>query len=69
MRRTNTRKRNKINLKNLNKKTLRIIYFLSILLIIFIFIYLYFIHNIFIKGNFEKEYTKISSLNDETVFS
>lgn len=69
MRRTNTRKRNKINLKNLNKKTLRIIYFLSILLIIFIFIYLYFIRNIFIKGNFEKEYTKISSLNDETVFS
>ena len=69
MRRTNTRKRNKINLKNLNKKTLRIIYFLSILLNIFIFIYLYFIRNIFIKGNFEKEYTKISSLNDETVFS
>lgn len=69
MRRTNTRKRNKINLKNLNKKALRIIYFLSILLIIFIFIYLYFINNLFIKRNFEKDFTKLSSLNDETIFS
>ena len=69
MRRLNTRKRNKFNLKNLNNKTLKIIIVLVILLIIISFIYFYFIKNIFIKNSFEKHYTYTSSLNEETVFS
>lgn len=69
MRRTNDRKRNKINLNEINRETLKIITILIILLIIFIFIYLYFLKNIFIKKNFEKEYTSISNLNEETIFS
>lgn len=69
MRRISSRKRNKINLKNLNNKTLKITGSLIILLIIIICIYFYFIKNIFIKNNFEKHYTYTSSLNEETVFS
>lgn len=69
MRRTNTRKRNKINFKTLNKKSLKIIYFLLFLLFILFLIYSHFIKNIFIKQKFEKEYTSISDLNNETVFS
>lgn len=69
MRRTNNRKRNKINLNQLNRDTLKSIALIIILLIIFAFIYFYFIRNIFIKKNFEKEYTSISNLNEETIFS
>lgn len=69
MRRTNNRKRNKINLNEINKEALKIIAILIILLIIFIFVYYYFFKNIFIKKNFEKEYISISSLNEETIFS
>ena len=69
MRRTNNRKRNKINLNQLNRETLKTITLIIILLIIFSFIYFYFIRNIFIKKNFEKEYTSISNLNEETIFS
>lgn len=69
MRRINTRKRNKFNIKVLNTKTIKIISILVILLILLFFVYFYFIRNIFIKRNFEKEYTSISSLNEETIFS
>lgn len=69
MRRLSSRKRNKINLKNLNNKTLKITVSLIILLIIIICIYFYFIKNIFIRSNFEHHYTYTSSLNEETVFS
>ena len=69
MRRLSSRKRNKINLKNLNNKTLKITVSLIILLIIIICIYFYFIKNIFIRNNFEHHYTYTSSLNEETVFS
>ena len=69
MRRLSSRKRNKINLKNLNNKTLKITVSLIILLIIIICIYFYFIKNIFIRNNFEQHYTYTSSLNEETVFS
>lgn len=69
MRRTNNRERNKINLNEINKETLKIIAIFIVLLIIFIFVYYYFFKNIFIKKNFEKEYTSISSLNEETIFS
>lgn len=69
MRRTNTRKRNKFNFKNLDKKTLQTIYILSILIIIFIFTFFYFIKNVIIKYNFEKNYTYTANLNKETIFT
>lgn len=69
MRRVNTRKRNKINFKNLNNTTLKTIVILMVLLIIILYIYFYFIKNIFIENNFEKHYTYTSNLNEETIFS
>lgn len=69
MRRTNNRKRNKINLNQINRETLKTITLIIVLLIVFSFIYFYFIRNIFIKKNFEKEYTSISSLNEDSPFS
>lgn len=69
MRRISSRKRNKINFKNLNNKTLKTIVALVVLLIIIVCMYLYFIKNIFIKNNFEKHYTYTSNLNEETVFA
>lgn len=69
MRRTNNRKRNKINLNQINRETLKTIALIIVLLIVFSFVYFYFIRNIFIKKNFEKEYTSISSLNEDSPFS
>lgn len=69
MRRTNNRKRNKINLNQINRETLKTIALIIVLLIVFSFVYFYFIRNIFIKKNFEKEYTSISSLNEDFPFS
>lgn len=69
MRRMSTRKRNKINLKNLNKKSLKLILILALSILALIFIYSYFLKNLFIKNNFESEYTNISNLNEETIFS
>lgn len=69
MRRMSSRKRNKINLKNLNKKSLKLILILAISILALIFIYSYFLKNLFIKNNFESEYANISNLNEETVFS
>lgn len=69
MRRMSSRKRNKINLKNLNKKTLKLILILVTSLLVLVFIYSYFLKNLFIKNNFESEYASISNLNEETVFS
>ncbi len=69
MRRLSSRKRNKINLKNIHSKTIKAISCLSLLLIIFLAIYFYFIQNLFIKNNFEKEYLTMANLNAETIFS
>lgn len=69
MRRTNNRKRNKINLNQINRETLKTIALIIVLLIVFSCVYFYFIRNIFIKKNFEKEYTSISSLNEYFPFS
>lgn len=69
MRRTNTRKRNKINFKNLNIKSLKIIYALIFLLFSLVLAYIYFFNNVLIKHNFEKDYTAIYNLNEETIFS
>lgn len=69
MRRFSTRKRNKINLQSLNKKAIKTLVVFIILLIIILFVYFYYIKNAFIKNIFEKHYTSISKLNEETVFS
>lgn len=69
MRRLNTRKRNKVNLKNINKRTLKNISFLSILLILLMIIYFYSFQNILIKNDFEKQNLDIVALNKEIVFS
>ncbi len=69
MRRLNTRKRNKLNLKNLNKKTLRLICILLIFLILLIIIFIYFMQNLFIKKNFEKSYSSLSEINQESPFT
>lgn len=69
MRRLSSRKRNKIEFKKLNQKTIRIISILAVFIIILVIAYLYFFQNIFIKNNFENEYTYLSELNEETVFS
>ena len=69
MRRSNTRKRNKIEFKKLNQKTIKIISILIVCILILLFAYFYFFKNLFIKNNFEKEYTYLSELNEETVFS
>lgn len=69
MRRTNTRKRNKFNFNNLNKRALILIGILSIFIIILITILSYFLKNAIIKNNFEKDYSKAAYLNEEPVFS
>ena len=69
MRRTNTRKRNKFNFKNIDKKTLQTIYILSALIIVFLFTFFHFVKNVIIKYKFEKNYTTAAKLNEETVFS
>ena len=69
MRRTNTRKRNKFNFNNLNKRALILIGILSIFIIILIVILSYFLKNAIIKNNFEKDYSKAAYLNEEPVFS
>ena len=69
MRRTNSRKRNKINIKNIDKKTLKTIYILSALIVVFLFTFLYFLKNVIIKYKFEKIYTAAAQLNEDTVFT
>lgn len=69
MRRLNIRKRNRLNLELLNQKALKTLGVLVILILVFTGIYFYFIKNIFIKGNFEKEYTALSNMNENTPFS
>ena len=69
MRRTNSRKRNKINIKNIDKKTLKTIYILSALIVVFLFAFLYFLKNVIIKYKFEKIYTAAAQLNEDTVFT
>ena len=69
MRRTNTRKRNKINIRNLDEKTLALIGILSIIIIVIIIIFFHYIKNIIIKYKFEKDSTYVSELNEDTVFS
>lgn len=64
MRRLNIRKRNKLILKEINQKALKVLGILMICLLLLGFTYFYFFTNHLIKGNFEKEYTSISNMNE-----
>ena len=69
MRRTNTRKRNKINFKNLDKKAISVIIVLSIFVIFLIFIIVFFVQNTIINKSFEKDYSVSAALNEDNPFS
>ena len=69
MRRTNIRRRNKINFKNLDKKALLIITTLSIFIVFSVFVIAYFTKNILLCKSFEKDYSTTAYLNEDTPFS
>lgn len=65
----NIRKKKKMILKETNKKALRILSILIILLILCTGIYFFFLQDIFIKNNLEKDSINFSSLNETIPFS
>ena len=65
----NIRKKKKIILNEINRKSIKILSLLFILLILCIFIYLFFIQDILIKSNVEYDNSKFSSLNENIPFS
>lgn len=65
----NIRKKKKIILKNSNKKAVNTIIISSIILLFCFAIYVFFIQNIFIKANLEKDSNHFASLNNEIPFS
>lgn len=65
----NIRKKKKIMLKEINKKALNVLLILILLLIICTGIYFFFVQNIFIKKNLEKDSINFSSLNETIPFS
>ena len=69
MRRTNIRKRNRIDFKNLDRKAMILIVFLSILIILLITSISYFIKNAFLNKSFEKDYSTSAFINEDTPFS
>lgn len=69
MRRTNTRKRNKILAKFSNNKILKLIISLSIIIIIILITAIFFIRNFFINKNFENDALSFYDLNETIPFS
>ena len=65
----NIRKRKKIILNELNKKGLRLLALSFAVLLICIAIYIFFVQDIFIKVNLEKDNLYFSSLNENIPFS
>lgn len=65
----NIRKKKKMILKETNKKALNVLLILILLLIICTGIYFFFVQNIFIKKNLEKDSINFSSLNETIPFS
>lgn len=65
----NIRKKKKIILKALNKKAATALILSSIILIFCFIIYVFFVQNIFIKTNLEKDTSYFASLNSEIPFS
>ena len=69
MRRTNLRKKKRLMIQELNKKSLKIIFSLIAIIILALLVYVFFIQNIFIKNNFEKDTMEIAALNENIPFS
>ena len=69
MRRLSSRKRNKLILKEMNKKATIIFTILISIILILIAIFSYYISNSVIKHCFEKQSVKIASINEDTPFS
>ena len=69
MRRTNLRKKKRLMIQELNKKSLKIIFSLIAIIILALLVYVFFIQNIFIKNNFEKDTMEIATLNENIPFS
>ena len=69
MRRTNIRKRNKVNFRNLDKKAIILIVFLSIIIVLLLVSIAYFIRNVFINKSFENDYSTSAFINEDTPFS
>ena len=69
MRRTNLRKKNRVMIQESNKKSLKILFALTAIIILALIVYVFFIQNIFIKSNFEKDNIEIASLNENIPFS
>ena len=65
----NIRKKKRITLNEKNKKCLKFLAILIAIVIVCLAIYFYFIQNIFIKKNFEKDNSNFSSLNKNIPFS
>ena len=65
----NIRKKKKLVIKEINKKALKAIIFLVLLLIICFFMYFTFIKDIFIKQNLEQDSMDFSTLNENIPFS
>lgn len=69
MRRTNLRKKKRLIIKELNEKSLKIIFSLITIIILALIVYVFFIQNILIKNNFEKDNIEIANLNENIPFS
>lgn len=69
MRRTNLRKKKRVMIQESNKKSLKILFALTAIIILALIVYVFFIQNIFIKSNFEKDNIEIASLNENIPFS
>lgn len=65
----NIRKKKRIELNESNKKALKFLSLLIIIISLCVAAYLFFIKNIFIKRNLEKDSTNFSILNDNIPFS
>ncbi len=65
----NIRKKKKIILNEINKKSLKLLAILLSILTICVIIYIFFIQDIFIKINLEEDSTNFSTLNDNIPFS
>ena len=64
----NIRKKNRITLNQINKKTFRFLSLLIILLLICLLVYFFFLKTFFLKKNFESDTMKISNLNENIPF-
>ena len=65
----NLRKKNKIMLKQINSKSIKLLFLLITVLLICLAIYFFFVQGFFIKKNIESDAMTFSSLNEDIPFS